>query len=621
MLDYHFTNDLRFSNVYINMKSVANHIENGMWDHPEQTLEQAKNGWYPVYEFYFGLYEGAHNVELILNDKANYVLGEFIKKFQYPNPKSDLNGSYKKELDNKQLNAPLRTLIQLLVYGTIFEGNNSISKDIFKYYIISNDDVAKNNKAIGDLYQDIKGKTLENIDFYNIVSVSGGDADRFVSQLLGVIEPLTYIYFDNNQISLTMENVQGDDKGILFDIVNYNEFWSEPNEHDSKELIQSYKEYMQSTEKVFNSTNQSNISVNEKLITKDILENDSYQPTFSDELKKEYRQYIYFGAPGTGKSYQLNKDSKFFTEKKVERVTFHPNMTYGQFVGIFKPTPIGDEKITYRYIPGALMKQLVQALLHPDSAYLLIVEELNRANVAAVFGDIFQLLDRNQQSISEYSINISEDIQWYFDNVIYTNPKNEPYILNMKESIKNGLVFPSNLFIWTTMNSADQGVMPMDTAFKRRWEQKYFGIDKVYEESQLEFDTYKKVIVGKKQIVGNNDLNEEQKPSNGNNNYISWNDLRTFLNNRLTVLKVPEDKLMGPYFITRNVLQSSDENLTESFKTKVLMYLFEDAAKQKQKELFNLDPEEMRYSKLVDKFNAEGIAVFKDSDELKYKIK
>ncbi|EBF5102593.1 hypothetical protein FHZ89_14755, partial [Listeria monocytogenes] len=110
MLDYHFTNDLRFAQVYKNMKSVAYHIETGVWNHEDQTLKQAKNGWYTVYEFYFGLYKNSHNVKLILNGKTNYVLGEFIKKFQYPNPKDDHNKSYRKEIDNKQLNAPLRTL-------------------------------------------------------------------------------------------------------------------------------------------------------------------------------------------------------------------------------------------------------------------------------------------------------------------------------------------------------------------------------------------------------------------------------------------------------------------------------------------------------------------------------
>jgi len=319
----------------------------------------------------------------------------------------------------------------------------------------------------------------------------------------------------------------------------------------------------------------------------------------------KYRQYIYFGAPGTGKSYQLNEDSKIFKEDNIERVTFHPNLTYGQFVGVFKPFPIEDDKITYRYIPGPFMNQLVQALLHPEEDYLLIVEEINRANVAAVFGDIFQLLDRDNNFKSIYPITISEDLKVYFENIVYKDVKNAPYLDHMKQQIQHGLVLPSNLFIWATMNSADQGVMPMDTAFKRRWEQKYFGINEAYEENITEFEGYKKIRI---------------KDLDGSEKVIKWNDIRTFLNEQLTLLKVPEDKLLGPYFISKDILESTDEKLTESFKTKVLMYLFDDAAKQRRTELFNMDNNKMMYSEILRKFEKEGISVFKNYQILEEEI-
>lgn len=594
MLYYHFTNDLRFAQVFQNMDSVANHIKNGIWEHPNQTLNQAKNGWYPVYEFYFGLYKNSHNVDLILDGKQNFVLGEFIKKFQFPNPKTDRSESFKNELANNQLNAPLRTLIQLLVYGSMYENNYSIHKDVFKYYIIANEEIAKNEISIGELYNNIQNETIamQEVDYNSIVTVSGGDSDRLVRQLLGVIEPLEYINIEDDKIVLNISEVQGEDKGILFDIVNYNEFWESDNLLTDRELIASYKEYLQSPEELSNQYQNTSDELSQ------------YVPNFSDELNDKFRQYIYFGAPGTGKSYELNKDSKVFAEANVQRVTFHPNMTYGQFVGVFKPTPIGEEKISYKYVPGVLMKQLVQALLHPDSAYLIIIEEMNRANVAAVFGDIFQLLDRNKAFESEYPISISEDVNWYFENTVYKDPNNEAYIANMKEKIKTGLKFPSNLFIWTTMNSADQGVMPMDTAFKRRWEQKYFGIDEAYEKNKQAFDNHKKIIIRKK-----------EEGHSSEKVFIEWNKLRNFLNRKLIKLKVPEDKLLGPYFISKNILESSDEELTESFKSKVLMYLFEDAGKQKRSELFDLKLEDMIYSKIVDKFDKEGMKVFKNAEE------
>lgn len=328
------------------------------------------------------------------------------------------------------------------------------------------------------------------------------------------------------------------------------------------------------------------------------------EESFSQELSEDFRQYIYFGAPGTGKSYQLNVDSKKFAESNVERVTFHPNMTYGQFVGVFKPFPIEDNKITYQYIPGPLMNQLVQALLHPESAYLLIVEELNRANVAATFGDMFQLLDRKSNFESEYPINISEDLSYYFEKVVYEN-EDADRVEKMKSKIANGLIFPSNFFIWTTMNSADQGVMPMDTAFKRRWEQKYFGINQAYEDNKADFDGYSKILVN---------------TTGGSRELIAWNDIREFLNERLTALKVPEDKLMGPYFISKNILESDNEKLTESFKTKVLMYLFDDAAKQKRKDFFDIAQERMMYSEVLKAFEERGVSVFKDSQKLEKEV-
>ena len=103
------------------------------------------------------------------------------------------------------------------------------------------------------------------------------------------------------------------------------------------------------------------------------------------------------------------------------------------------------------------MRILKKAMENPNEPYLLIIEEINRANVAAVFGDVFQLLDRNEINESEYDIETSQDMRRYLN----------------KDKIK----FPSNLFIWATMNSADQGVFPIDTAFKRRWDFKYFSIN------------------------------------------------------------------------------------------------------------------------------------------------
>ena len=185
------------------------------------------------------------------------------------------------------------------------------------------------------------------------------------------------------------------------------------------------------------------------------MSNENEKPSESS-LK---RNIIYFGAPGTGKSYNLNKDKDTLLENfkdNYERVTFHPDYSYANFVGTYKPVP-ENKSITYRYVPGPFMRILKKAIENPNEPYLLIIEEINRANVAAVFGDIFQILDRNKENESVYPIDASEDMKTYLN--------------------QNKILLPKNLFIWATMNSADQAVFPMDTAFKRRWDFRYFSIN------------------------------------------------------------------------------------------------------------------------------------------------
>lgn len=272
-------------------------------------------------------------------------------------------------------------------------------------------------------------------------------------------------------------------------------------------------------------------------------------------------------------------------ESRYERVTFHPNYSYAQFVGTYKPVQNPEKgkesEILYKYVEGPFMRTLVKALQHPEQDFLLIIEEINRANVAAVFGDVFQLLDR-KNGVSEYPVAASEDIKRYLkDNGI---------------ADCNELKIPSNMYIWATMNSADQGVFPMDTAFKRRWEFEYIGVD------------------DNQQTIENFEI-PMQKNADGSHEWMKWNELRTKINDKLTDLGINEDKLLGPFFISLEKLQSVDnhneseaENFVKAFKSKVLMYLFEDAVKMKAPSFFKCD--KMRYSEICKKFDTDGIEVF-----------
>lgn len=310
------------------------------------------------------------------------------------------------------------------------------------------------------------------------------------------------------------------------------------------------------------------------------------------------RGCIYYGAPGTGKSYKLREDSRLFGSN-LRRVTFHPNILYSDFIGSYKPVPTNDSQspITYSFVPGALLKTLTEAFINPSEPHLLIIEELNRANVSATFGEMFQLLDRDSSGCSEYPIDISEDLQMFFEHKIFNNEEISEELKNeIHNKIKEGLVFPENLYIWATMNSADQGVLPLDTAFKRRWDFEYFSVDNSYDEEI--FDTFGLIKTGE-------------------NEYIKWNDIRTFINDMLSNLNVPEDKLMGPYFLAKNILESDNDTVTNAFKNKVLMYLFEDIGSQYRNKIFNVSKQ--RLSTIRDEFDQHGLLIFKNSELLKNK--
>ena len=326
----------------------------------------------------------------------------------------------------------------------------------------------------------------------------------------------------------------------------------------------------------------------------------NYSSTFA-------RNRILFGAPGTGKSYTLNGDRKelLYGDRTVdedsidcsdfgeyERVTFHPDYSYANFVGTYKPVPCKDDQghdaITYAYVPGPFMRTYVKALQNSRTdapkPFLLVIEEINRANVAAVFGDVFQLLDRGDDEVSEYPIQASEDIKKYLAGELGGNPDDYSEIR-----------IPDNMFIWATMNSADQGVFPMDTAFKRRWDFTYLGID----DSEAG-------IVGKKVVLGQGEYLR----------VVEWNALRKAINSELLTYKVNEDKLMGPYFISKKNLPEGDTIdpavFTRIFKNKVLMYLFDDAAKQKRPSLFAgcKDENKNLYSQICREFDTKGVFIF-----------
>ena len=325
---------------------------------------------------------------------------------------------------------------------------------------------------------------------------------------------------------------------------------------------------------------------------------------YRTELESNHeRNRIVFGAPGTGKSYALKHDTEEFlkgTSGTMERVTFHPDYTYSQFVGTYKPVSDAGT-IRYEFVPGPFMRVFVDAvksgMTEDPQPHVLVIEEINRAKVAAVFGDVFQLLDRDDDGVSEYDIQTSEDIRKYLAKELGGKPSNYSRIR-----------IPNNMFIWATMNSADQGVFPMDTAFKRRWNFEYLGIN------QNEGEIRGRVMLG-------TDVVQED---------VSWNALRRAINEKLAKeYKVNEDKLMGPFFLSKKVIKTVSETddtivdsdrFIETFKSKVIMYLYEDAAKQHKHKLFSGCEDTTKYSAVCDSFERIGMQIFgEDFEETYYK--
>lgn len=449
----------------------------------------------------------------------------------------------------------------------------SITKQVYKSFFDEKEKV----EMIGKV-----SKLLGNVTFNNVTDLRfGGDLEKIIkSELLNESKQVDdfIIISKLSSSSYELEYIKGESElgklllnNFLNDRNNRHLVFYEDN-NESIELTESQYEYV------------------------------------NPKIDKPY-QRIFFGAPGTGKSYNLNKEAKEYFANNYERVTFHPNYMYGNFVGTFKPFPklltdknnkiLKDEhgntkeQIVYKYVPGVFIKILIKAYKNPNQNYLLLIEEINRANVAAVFGDIFQLLDRGKNGESEYSINISEELRIYFKEE-FSNTSLENNIIKRIGSDFTSIILPSNLYIWCTMNSADQGVMPMDTAFRRRWDFKYISIDEAVNDN---FDKYMVKI----------SPNEE----------IKWNDFRVEINNRLSLCNIPEDKLIGPYFISKSILESYDSNkITQAVIDKVLIYLYEDAVKA-YKHSFFAENKANTYSMLCENFKLNAKTIFRKNLELK----
>lgn len=270
-------------------------------------------------------------------------------------------------------------------------------------------------------------------------------------------------------------------------------------------------------------------------------------------------QTIFYGAPGTGKSHKVKEVTDTLPKSDVFRTTFHPDSDYSTFVGCYKPkmvkAPIKDgsgheitsacedekKRIAYEYEPQAFLKAYVRAYETNEPVFL-VIEEINRGNCAQIFGDMFQLLDRNENGESDYAIKPETAIQEFLNEKLKDCDIAD-------ETIKSGeeMRLPTNLHIWATMNTSDQSLFPIDSAFKRRWDWKYMPINTRKESWSIKV----------------------------NGAEYSWSNFLEKINEEIGDVTSSEDKKLGFYFCkAENGIISA-----EKFVSKVLFYIYNDVFK------------------------------------------
>ena len=252
-------------------------------------------------------------------------------------------------------------------------------------------------------------------------------------------------------------------------------------------------------------------------------------------------QQIFFGAPGTGKSYGINCNA-CITDGNSIRTTFHPDCDYSTFVGCYKPTvdeASGD--ITYRFTPQAFTEAYVRAWSKLDEPFFLIIEEINRGNCAQIFGDVFQLLDRDDRGYSAYRITPDTDLRHYLEERLADADIDDA-------GIKSGekMQLPPNLHIWATMNTSDQSLFPIDSAFKRRWDWRYVPIDCTDRGHYIDC---------------------------GESGRYVWASFVRQANERIEAATQSEDKKLGYWFAAR---KGHEAISADRFVSKVVFYLWND---------------------------------------------
>lgn len=585
MYNYLYTNDMRISDLPDSIKRVSEILLSGM--EPYQVDKSFGNNGATI-QFYFNLQD---NTETLIKgkDATLEVIRNFILKFQFPNTRT--LESYRNTLNDKIIFAPYRAIISVLYKLALNEGNTSyLTHDEILFFFFCNSDVCTNpNFDVDELINSIVCYRNNPYDITSSVraKIKWNQYERQLREMMTVLQYASSVFKNRSGTLSFVMPTSTDDITFINDVISYDKVWYPSNVED------------------FNLSNKEYISYMDTANT----------PYYVIELNKPHKlnnkkideslQQIYYGAPGTGKSHIVKKQTE---GESVVRTTFHPDSDYSTFVGCYKPTtkeiemrdvtgkviiehglPVTENRIIYQFVDQSFLQAYIKAWklyaeaedgVDPKKQFL-IIEEINRGNCAQIFGDLFQLLDRNDSGFSEYFIHADKDMQKHLSNafkdyLIKDSHKDAINSLYPKEDdvvakVLSGeiLLLPNNLYIWATMNTSDQSLFPIDSAFKRRWDWKYRPITKGRD----------------------NDGSELNWRIKADTKEYDWWSFLVKINEIIGSTTNSEDKKLGFFFCkpTDGVISA------ETFVGKVIFYLWNDVFKD-----FGFDEDIFHDEKLED---------------------
>lgn len=570
MYNYLYTNDMRISDLPDSIKRVSEILLSGM--EPYQVDKSFGNNGATI-QFYFNLQD---NTETLIKgkDATLEVIRNFILKFQFPNTRT--LESFRNTLNDKILFAPYRAIVSVLYKLALNESNTShLTHDEILFFFFCNSDVCTNpNFDVDKLINRITSYRNRPYDIISKVkaNIRWNQYERQLREMMTVLQYASSVFKNRSGNLSFVIPTSTDDITFINNVISYDKVWYPSNIED------------------FNLSNKEYISYMDTANTPYYVIELNKPHKLNNKKVDESLQQIYYGAPGTGKSHIVKKQTE---GESVVRTTFHPDSDYSTFVGCYKPTtkevemrdvtgkviiehgqPVTENRIIYQFVDQAFLQAYIKAWkfytetlegADPKKQFL-IIEEINRGNCAQIFGDLFQLLDRNDYGFSDYYIHADRDMQKHLAKAFNGIAMNDSHKNTINAMYQNGerdivaqvlngeiLLLPNNLYIWATMNTSDQSLFPIDSAFKRRWDWKYRPIVKGRDKDGSELNW---------QIMA--DTKE----------YDWWSFLEK-INAIVGTTTNSEDKKLGFFFC-----KSIDGVIsTETFVGKVIFYLWNDVFK------------------------------------------